>query len=369
MRVRIFQMKRLVFVLVFAIACVNRLGVCASEPASIFSNQELRVAVIYSPPFTMETSPGVYTGFSIELWEKLAAMMKLSYVIVPCASMPELMQKLESGQVDVAVTNMVVTSARLKMFDFTHPYFNGGLRIMVNEDRRFTFAKLFEALDNYGYIKIFLVFGAILLAITYVVTLFQRKLTRDFPQRWHEGLADSFYHVMSVAMNGKTNYAAGHGALGKVLAGIWLMCGVAVVAYITSSVTSIMTLNKLKNEIHGVQDLNGKLVGVMKGTAAEEFCQKHQIFVKAYTDPVVAVADLVSHKTQALIGEAASLQYYDKAHPELPITEVGSVFSDEKYAFGVPKNSDLRTELNIQLLMLQEGGFLHDLQVRYFGEP
>ena len=367
--VRIFHMKRLVFVFVFAIACVNRLGVCTSEPASIFSNQELRVAVIYSPPFTMETSPGVYSGFSIELWEKLAAMMKLSYVFVPCASMPELMQKLESGQVDVAATNMVVTSARLKMFDFTHPYFNGGLRIMVNEDRRFTFAKLFEALDNYGYIKIFLMFGAILLAITYVVTLFQRKLTRDFPQRWHEGLADSFYHVMSVAMNGKTNYAAGHGALGKVLAGIWLMCGVAVVAYITSSVTSIMTLNKLKNEIHGVQDLNGKLVGVMKGTAAEEFCQKHQIFVKAYTDPVVAVADLVSHKTQALIGEAASLQYYDKAHPELPITEVGSVFSDEKYAFGVPKNSDLRTELNIQLLMLQEGGFLHDLQVRYFGEP
>ena len=115
--------------------------------------------------------------------------------------------------------------------------------------------------------------------------------------------------------------------------------------------------------------MNGKLVGVMKGTAAEEFCQKHQIFVKTYTDLVVAVADLVSHKTQALIGEAASLQYYDKAHPELPITEVGSVFSDEKYAFGVPKNSDLRTELNIQLLMLQEGGFFHDLQVRYFGDP
>ena len=367
--VRIFHMKRLVFVLVFVIACMNRLGICASEPASIFSNQELRAAVISSPPFAMETSPGVYNGFTIELWEKLAAKMKLSYVLVPCASMPELMQKLESGQVDIAVTNMVVTSARLKMFDFTHPYLNGGLRIMVSEDRRFIFAKLFEALNNYGYIKIFLVFGAILLAITYVVTLFQRKLTKDFPQRWHEGLADSFYHVMSIAMNGKTNYAAKSGAVGKVFAGIWLMCGVAVVAYITSSVTSIMTLNKLKNEINGVQDLNGKLVGVMKGTAAEEFCQKHKIFVKAYTDPEVAVADLISHKTQAFIGDGANLQYYDKMHPELPITEVGSVFSDEKYAFGLPKKSDLRTELNIGLLMLQEDGFLQDLQLRYFGDP
>ena len=317
----------------------------------------------------MEKSPAVYTGFSVELWEKLASTLKLNYVYVPCSTMPELIQKLESGQLDVAVTNMVVTSSRLKLIDFTQPYFNGGLRIMVNSDRRFNFARFYEALDKYGYIEIFLVFTGILLALTYVVTLFQRRLTEDFPQRWHEGLADSFYHVMSVAMNGKTNYAAKTGALGKVLAGIWLMCGVAVVAYITSSVTSIMTLNKLKNEINGVQDLNGKLVGVIKGTVAEEFCQKHQIFVKTYTDLVVAVADLVSHKTQALIGEAASLQYYDKAHPELPITEVGSVFSDEKYAFGVPKNSDLRTELNIQLLMLQEGGFLHDLQVRYFGEP
>ena len=353
----------------FALASVVRSGVCASEPASIFSNQELRVAVLFSPPFSMETSPGVYGGFSIELWEKLAAKLKLNFIYVPCASMPELMQKLESDQVDVAVTNMVITSTRLKMFDFTQPYFNGGLRIMVNEDRRLTFAKLFEALDKYGYIKVFLVFGAILLALTYVVTLLQRNLTKDFPKRWHEGLADSFYHVMSVAMNGKTNYAIGSGALGKVLAGIWLMCGVAVVAYITSSVTSIMTLNKLKNEINGAQDLNGKLVGVMKGTAAEEFCQVHQMYVKAYTDPKVAVSDLINHQIQAFVGEAASLQYYDKMHPELPITEVGSVFSDEKYAFGLPKKSDLRTELNIGLLMLQEDGFLHDLQLRYFGDP
>ena len=367
--VRIFQMKWLVSLLFLAIASGDRFGVCASEPSSIFSNQELRVAVIYSPPFSMEKSPAVYTGFSVELWEKLAATLKLNYVYVPCSTMPELIQKLESGQLDVAVTNMVVTSSRLKLIDFTQPYFNGGLRIMVNSDRRFNFARFYAALDKYGYIEIFLVFTGILLVLTYVVTLFQRRLTQDFPQRWHEGLADSFYHVMSVAMNGKINYAAKTGALGKVLAGIWLMCGVAVVAYITSSVTSIMTLNKLKNEINGAQDLNGKLVGVMKGTAAEEFCQVHQMYVKAYTDPKVAVSDLINHQIQAIVGEAASLQYYDKMHPELPITEVGSVFSDEKYAFGLPKDSGLRTELNIGLLMLQENGFLHDLQLRYFGDP
>ena len=183
-------MKWLVSLLFLAIASGDRFGVCASEPSSIFSNQELRVAVIYSPPFSMEKSPAVYTGFSVELWEKLAATLKLNYVYVPCATMPELIQKLESGQLDVAVTNMVVTSSRLKLIDFTQPYFNGGLRIMVNADRRFTFAKFYEALDKYGYIEIFLVFAGILLALTYVVTLFQRRLTKDFPQRWHEGLAD-----------------------------------------------------------------------------------------------------------------------------------------------------------------------------------
>lgn len=63
------------------------------------------------------------------------------------------------------------------------------------------------------------------------------------------------------------------------------------------------------------------------------------------------------------------LQYYDKMHPELPIAEVGSDFRDEKYAFGLQKNSGLRSELNIGLLMLQQDGFLHDLQFRYFGDP
>jgi len=75
-----------------------------------------------------------------------------------------------------------------------------------------------------------------------LLTFFDRRFDKSFPESWREGIAESFYTVMSVATSGKPAKRSNlFGWVGRIWQGLWLVCGVAVVAYVTSSVTSVMT--------------------------------------------------------------------------------------------------------------------------------
>ena len=79
----------------------------ASAPAEA---PQLRVAAIIAPPSVMEQN-GTLTGFSVDLWNAIAARLKVktSYQIVPDVS--HLEEALRSKNADLTV-GLFITSAR-----------------------------------------------------------------------------------------------------------------------------------------------------------------------------------------------------------------------------------------------------------------
>lgn len=140
-----------------------------------------------------------------------------------------------------------------------------------------------------------------------------------------------------------------------------------MVAYITSSVTSIMTVNSLENIIKGPQSLPGHKVGVIPGTVGAQYCSDHHLETTSFTSLPEAVTALVGRKIDAIVLDAITLQWYDNSHPELPITEVGPIFDKKSYAFALPIGSVLRQEINKSILKQNESGFLETLRKHYFG--
>jgi ABC-type amino acid transport substrate-binding protein len=67
------------------------------------------------------------------------------------------------------------------------------------------------------------------------------------------------------------------------------------------------------------------------------------------------------------VRDAPVLEWYDNAHPELPITEVGPVFKPEKYGFALPTGSPLTRPISEAILRLKDNGVLDTLRDRYFG--
>ena len=328
----------------------------------------LKVGVHASPPFVMDKS-GQPSGMAVDLWKELADELGVKYEYQVFPTVRSLVDATADGQIDVAVTNLTVTRKRAERIDFTQPWFDAGLRIMVNEDRGSGFAAIVEGLRDAGHLQAYGWLAFVVAAATVFLTLFDRRFNPEFPGTWRDGIAESFYSVMSVATSGRLPSRKNtFGWIGRIMQAFWLVCGIAVLAYVTSSVTSVMTTLSLSSQIHSLEDLPGTTTGVFEGSVAEEFARDEGLRSSGYENMDGAVSALLSDDIAAIIGDAPVLEYYAYKHPGEPLDVVGPLFEPDKYAFGLPPNSPLTRPLSLAILSAKEKSVIEDLRLRYFGE-
>jgi ABC-type amino acid transport substrate-binding protein len=197
--------------------------------------------------------------------------------------------------------------------------------------------------------------------------LIDRHRQEDFPNEWHKGIAESFYHVMSIVTSGKTTHPNLFGTPGTIIAAVWLACGVGIVAYVTSSITSVMTAEALTHEVNGFQDLGRRHVAVLAGSVGENYCRRAMVDVESFDSMQQAIDALLNARVSAVVTDAPMLEWYDNAHPELPITVVGPVFLAEQYGFALPTGSPLTRRISEAILRLKDNGTVDKLRAEYFG--
>lgn len=347
--------------------------VCAETRVSLPSGitpvtaQKVTVGVYVSPPFVMKQGND-YTGMAIDLWHTLAYQSGLVYEFREFSSNTALLDALEAHQIDIAVNNLSITEERAKKFDFTFPWYDAGLRILINNAPQGSAENIFNGLFRSGYIMSYIWIAALIFISTLLLTLLDRKYDKDFPPRWGTGLADSFYHVISVIVTGKTSHKSLFGAFGRVFSAVWMLCGVAIIAYITSSVTSIMTTEQLKNQITGLRDLSGKTIGVRNGSIAGEYLKAQGFKTTEFDHLKDAIPSLVQGKITAIVADAPVLEYYVNATPGNQTRVVGNLFHPDKYGFALPSGSPLTKDISLSIIRNIEQGNIALLRERYFGE-
>lgn len=326
-----------------------------------------RVGVFVSPPFVTKDAKGEYSGYAWELYSAAERRLELKSVPQEFATFAELLDAVIAGEIDVAVTDMFITSDRERRMEFTHPIADGGLRVMVSTERTSRLAAIWNDLVNDGHARI-LAWGAlIVIALAIPLAFFWRHVDKDFPQKPLDAFAESLYRLVAVTMSGKTKVTSVSTWHTKIFAAAWLVVGVSIVAYITSSITSVMTKQALRGTINSVADLNGRNVGVIKGSLGEQYCRSSGLESTSYPTLESAVEALVSHEVGAVVADGLALEAYDHANPKLPITEVGPIFDRRRYGIGLPMGSPLRHRLNIALVELTESGTTDKLYTKYFG--
>ncbi len=76
---------------------------------------------------------GKYTGFDIELWDAIAKQAKLKYELRPM-DFNGIIPGLQTGNLDAALAGITIRDDRKKVIDFSDPYYESGLAILVNND-------------------------------------------------------------------------------------------------------------------------------------------------------------------------------------------------------------------------------------------
>lgn len=327
----------------------------------------LKIGLYRSAPFVIYENDSI-RGMAIDLWENIAVKDGIGYSYIKYDSPGELLKAVQNSEVDLALSNLTITQERAKYVNFTQPWYQGGLRLMVSSVPRGGLKGVIKGLYQSGYVHAYLWIGFAILLGTLLITLFDRKFNPDYPKRWREGLAEGFYNVMSVATSGKfparKNY---FGWLGRIWQGLWLACGIALLAFITSSVTSVMTKMELQHQIRSVADLGQDPVGVRKETEAEDYARGTGLNYRSYQNLDDAVNALQKGEVTAIIGDDPLLRYYVYKNPDQKVKVIGRNINHDKYGFAYPLDSELGRALNLYILGEVDAGFVDELKRKYFG--
>jgi polar amino acid transport system substrate-binding protein len=156
-------------------------------------------------------------------------------------------------------------------------------------------------------------------------------------------------------------------ALARLVAVVWMFASVVFIAYFTASVTSSLTLQQLRGDINGPEDLPGKRVASVQGSTSAEYLRQRHVDVKAFSRVEDAFDALRQDQADAVVYDAPILLYYASHEGSGKVQPVGSIFRKENYGIVFPADSPYRKPINEALLQIKEDGTYDRLYKKWFG--
>lgn len=84
-------------------------------------------------PFCFPDENNEYTGFDIDLLKELSSKLGFEYELQPM-DFTTLLMSVQSEKLDVGMAGITITPERKEVMDFSAPYYDAGLLVMVKED-------------------------------------------------------------------------------------------------------------------------------------------------------------------------------------------------------------------------------------------
>jgi len=127
--------KILIFVLLLTVVLT---GCQTAGEVSTLDKDVLKVGMeLKYPPFETKNAQGNPDGASVMLAEALGEYLgkDIEFVDTPY---PSLIPSLETGKIDMIISSMTITEARLEKVDFSDPYTTSQLMMLVHKDSKVT---------------------------------------------------------------------------------------------------------------------------------------------------------------------------------------------------------------------------------------
>ncbi|NEQ44505.1 MAG: glycine betaine/L-proline ABC transporter substrate-binding protein ProX [Leptolyngbya sp. SIOISBB] len=147
----------------------------------------------FEPFVTYENQ--AYQGFSIDLWQAIARELNLDYELVGVNSVAKLLDEVERGAADLAIAGIGITSQREERLDFSYPYYESGLQVLVPSDQ----SELGKLLSVIGAVlrspRLYYGIGIlilILLIVAHLLWLSERNHNHQFPDDYWHGIWEAF---------------------------------------------------------------------------------------------------------------------------------------------------------------------------------
>ncbi|MGN6733615.1 MAG: transporter substrate-binding domain-containing protein [Candidatus Binatia bacterium] len=329
---------------------------------------KLRVATRLVRPFVYGQQ-GQLTGFSIELWQEIARQLNVESEFVVKPTVKELLNAVKSNEASVGIAAISITAEREIDFDFSQPMFDSGLQILtpVQGSRTALVEAIIGNLFSTTVLLYVLAVALILLLMAHLVWWFERRnppgmLTH---RAYFPGIFEACWWAASTLATQADQMP--RAAMARIIAVAWMFMSVVFIAYFTAAVTSSLTVQQLRGDINGPEDLPGKRVGSIHGSTSAEYLRQRNLEPLEFAKIEEAYQALENHQIDAVVYDTPILLYYTANDGKGKAQTVGAMFRKENYGIVFPSNSPLRKRVNEALLKLKENGAYDQLYTKWFG--
>ena len=330
--------------------------------------EKLRVVTRLVKPFVFEEG-GTLTGFSIELWQEIAKRLNVKSEFVVKPTVRDLLAAVKSKEAHLGIAAISMTAEREIDLDFSQPMFDAGLQILTppQGSRGGVIAAIVAGVFSSSVLPIVGIVLLIILIPAHLVWFFERRnSTGLLTQRsYFPGIFESCWWAASTLATQADQMP--RTALARITAVIWMFASVVFIAYFTAAVTSNLTLQQLRGDINGPEDLPGKRVASVKGSTSVEYLRHRSIEVAEFPKIEEAYQALQEGQADAVVYDAPVLLYYASHEGKGKVQVVGSIFRKENYGIVFSSNGPYRKPVNEALLKLKENGTYDQLYKKWFG--
>lgn len=343
-----------------------------NEPPS--PPHKLVVAVLDAPPFSMKNESGEWTGFSVDLWRRVARELGLDYELRE-TDLVGVLKGLEDKTIDASATGIYVTSSREAKIDFSDPFFVSNVTIAVSTDRLPSLGVVFRnALLSWSFIGILLLIVALALFGATLLWLLEQKGTSEhYVGKSRNSFARSLVWSVFVLSGQESREAIGWQAhppatlAGRLFGAAWMVFGVMTISLFTASAASILTSLQLQSIINSPRDLKHVRVGTVVGSTDHNLLKEQHLQPTVYNSPLELVQALADHKIDAAVYGEPILRYYQKKQFSDKIMVLRFALSKYFVAIPLPAGSNLREPINNLLLKTVEDKEWHTTLAEYMG--
>jgi len=286
--------------------------------------QTLIVAVKDAPPFAYRGTDGEWTGQSIELWRAVADELGLRYELR-----------------ETTLDDMIAGVADGRYQDTT------GLAIAVSSKRDPYWRGVIGTVFSLAFLRLIGVLALIQLTVGALVWLLERQANAEqFPRDPRRGVPTGFWWAIVTMTTVGYGDKAPKSTFGRAVALLWMLASMIIIASVTATIASSLTIERLDARISGPEDLHRFEVGVIANTTGAAYLTEQHAVTQSFADTQAALVALTSGEIDALVWDAPLLRSVIAENPDLPIELVPGVFQRQDYAIAVGEGSELREKIN-----------------------